>query len=378
MRIVFDVSHIQKGRAGIGRYTTEILKALLAVDSHNEYLLHGWSYSLDQDFINTLRRDNVTLSTARIPGPIRRFYWNGLKTPALTRLLGPFDLFHSSEHFLPPLETERAVVTVYDLASQKYPDLFESRVIRWNRRLRGCIARADAVIVPSVNTKSDLMEILSVPEENIHVVCPPVSAMFVPEGRGGEDQWPKMIYGLERPFVLFVGTLEPRKNIAALIRAFESLCQQLPDEQELDLVLAGKKGWLFEDILKTIGRSPQRERIVYLDYVPDAELPALYRQSEFMVYPSLYEGYGFPVVEAMACGTPVITSNTSPMQEVAGGAAILVDPADTEGLAGAMLELVVQPSERDGLTRLGLEQAKRYSAATTAESVLQLYDGLVP
>ena len=202
--------------------------------------------------------------------------------------------------------------------------------------------------------------------------------MFLPEGSEGEDQWPNMKYGLERPFVLFVGTLEPRKNIPSLIRAFESLCQQLPDEQELDLVLAGKKGWLFEDILKTIGTSPQRERIVYLDYVPDAELPALYRQSEFLVYPSLYEGYGFPVVEAMACGTPVITSNTSSMKEVADGAAILVDPADTDELAGAMLELVVKPSERETLTRLGLERAKRYSAAITAEAVLQLYEDLVP
>ncbi len=378
MKIVFDVSHIQKQRAGIGRYTMELLRSLLSADRRSDYLLHGWSYSLDEKSLRPLERENVSLSLARIPGAVRRFYWRRLKRPMLSSLLGPFDLFHSSEHFLPPLGRERCVVTVYDLASLKYPEMFEGRVLRWNRQIAGAVSRADAIIVPSAHTRADLLETFSVPEEKVRVISPAVPEVFSPAGDEAEDGWLRLKYNLERPFALFVGTLEPRKNLISLIGAFELLCERMPPGQDLDLVIAGKRGWLFEHILKAIATSRRNDRILYLDYVAEKELPALYRLAEFFVYPSFYEGYGFPVLEAMACGTPVITSNTSSMRETAEGAALLVDPTDQIALAEAMLTLMAESSRRIELSRRGLERSRRSSPGDEGQKLIRLYESLVP
>jgi glycosyltransferase involved in cell wall biosynthesis len=377
MRIVFDVSHIQKQRAGIGRYSAELLRSLLSADRVNEYILHGWSYSLDRESILELERDNVSLSLGRIPGPLRRFYWSRMRGPKLSRWLGSYDLFHSSDHFVPPLGEERSIVTVYDLASLKYPEMFEGRVLRWNRKIAKAVSRADAVIVPSAHTRADLCEAFSVPEEKVHVVAPPVPRIFSPAAGEGADGWLRLQYKLERPFALFVGTLEPRKNLISLIGAFEMLCDKIPAGQELDLVIVGKKGWLFEYILKAIATSRRKERILYLDYVPEKELPALYRLAEFFVYPSLYEGYGFPVMEAMACGTPVVTSNTSSMREIAEGVAVLVDPANQEALAEAMFWVQAETSRRDDLARRGLERARSGSPGDAPHKLIRLYERLL-
>jgi glycosyltransferase involved in cell wall biosynthesis len=374
MRIVFDVSYVQKKGAGIGRYTRELLKALLATDRKNEYVLHGWSYLIDKKSITSFRRENVTLSVSRIPGSLKRFYWNNLRSPSLGSILGAFDIFHGAEPLLPPIGEAFGIITVHDLAYLKFPEFFEKRDMRRDPHIRRSVREAAAIIVPSLSTKADLVEMFGVDEQSIHLVRPPLYDGFSSVRDHSRDDRILMKYGLKPPFALFVGVLEPRKNILAIVRALERF--HAGQSVELDLVLVGRQGWLCEGILESIRRSPVRERIHQLSFVPDADLASLYRSAVFFVYPSLYEGFGFPVVEAMTSGLPVITSRNSSLREIAEGAALLVDPHNVDELASAMHELACDDKARDRFAFLGQARIKLLYQESAARRVMRLYDEL--
>lgn len=374
MKIVFDVSYVQKASAGIGRYARALLKDLLAIDRKNEYLLHGWSYLLDRVDIESFRRENVTFSVARIPGSLKRLYWNRLRIPPLESIVGTFDVFHGAEPLLPPLGTAKGIVTVYDLAYRKCPEFFQKRVLRRDPYIRRSVKEAAAIIVPSLNTKADLVEMFGVDERSVYLVRPPLYAGFSPVRDPSRDDSIVRKYRLETPFALFVGVVEPRKNILAIVKALEHLDAGQPGE--LDLVLVGKKGWLCEDILASIHRSPVRARIHQLDFVPDEDLVSLYRSARFFVYPSFYEGYGYPVVEAMASGLPVITSRSSSLGEIAEGAALLVDPYSVDELVAAMRQLAGDDTAHDRLAILGQERIRSLSQSSAAQQIMRLYNEL--
>jgi glycosyltransferase involved in cell wall biosynthesis len=373
MRIAFDVSYIQKYRAGIGRHALTLIKALLDEDRQNGYLLHGWSFGLSVDEISRLARPNTTFSLHRIPGNLKRFYWNTLRVPNIEALVGDVDLFHSTDPLLPPTAKAKTVCTVYDIAYKKFPALFERRVIRWGRYLEQSLQKANAIVVPSQSTKDDLVEMFGVDSARLHIVRVPAAETFAADAVSSDAQVLAKFH-LSRPFLLSVGTVEPRKNFISVVKAFETLCSDT--KIKLDVVLAGKKGWFYEDIFRAINDSSVRERILYLEYVDDRELAALYRRALFTVYPSLYEGYGFPVLEAMACGAPVITSNNSSMKEIAEGAAILVDPHSIEQLVDAMTQLVDGEPRRAELRKEGLRRAHQYTSASAAADILRMYEEL--
>jgi glycosyltransferase involved in cell wall biosynthesis len=374
MTIAFDVSYVQKRRVGLGRYATELLKALLSQDAQNEYKLHGWSYSIDKDWLLGLPMMNAKVYVTRIPGFIKRWYWNQLHFPPLETLIGEFDIFQSIDPFLPPTRGKKTVVAVHDLAYRKFPQFFEPSIVRWDHYVVQSIRRASAIIAPSVQTKSDLVEFFQISPERITVVRPPVNSVFRAEPQPALDDSVRRRYVLKHPFILFVGTLEPRKNVAALIRAFEILCAQR--ERHLELVIVGKLGWLYQGILTAMTHSPVRESIRYLKYVSDDELSALYRSAEFSVYPSFYEGHGSPVIEAMASGKAVITSNSSSLREIGEGAAILVNPTSIEELVEAMRILLEDENRRARLSRLGLQRAGDFSGSAAANGLLALYQSL--
>ena len=370
MTVVFDISYLQQTGAGITRYCRELLRGLLAKDVKNDYVLHGWSLSLDRDEIASLARDNVRLSARRIPGPLKRMYWNRIRFPALGALVGAFDIFHSAEPLLPPLGKGVGVITVHDLAYLRYPRLFQKSVLRRDPFVRGSISRAGAIIVPSLATKSDLVELLGVDERRIHLIRPPVFAGCSPLRERGTDEAVLRKYRLRPPFALFVGVIEPRKNIEAIIRAFEKA------QGDFDLVLVGKPGWLYQGTLLAINRSPARSRIHLLGFVPDRDLPSIYRNARFFVFPSLFEGYGSPVAEAMASGLPVITSRNSSLREIAADAAHLVDPGNDEELTAAMQLLAGDDAACRRLAALGLEQIRKLQEVNAPDAVLRLYDDL--
>ena len=376
MTIAFDVSYIQERRTGYGRASLELLRSLLSLDQENHYALHGWSYSLDNAEITKLAQRNVKISLTRIPGFVRRFYWNTLRTPSIEVFVKDFDLFHSPDPLLPPAGRKRTIATLHDLSYKKFPQFFERHVLRWDKSVARSVKSASAVIVPSEHTKSDLLEFFKIPEERVEVVYFPVSSMFHPGSDAKSDEAVGKKHGLQSPFALFVGTIEPRKNLTRLVKAFEMLHRE--KKSELRLVLVGKRGWLCDRIFETLAVSGVRERIQYLEYVADEELASIYRLAQFLVYPSMYEGYGFPVLEAMASGIPVITSNTSSLKEIGLGAAFLADPMNIEELAQAMQRMAETASLRMELSQRGIEQVKKFSSQTAAAKVLRLYHSLVP
>jgi glycosyltransferase involved in cell wall biosynthesis len=372
MKVVFDVSYIQRGSAGIGRFSLELLKSLLDSGTRNEYILHGWSFSIDEAELGSLRNENVQLSIARIPGPIKRFYWNRLRAPSIGAFLGKFDVFHGAEPLLPPLGNVPGIITVHDLAYVKHPELFEKKVLQRDRYVKRSVRDSAGIIVPSLHTKGDLISLFGVDERKIRVVRPPVHRGCSPVRDPVRDDAVVQKYGLNSPFALFVGVIEPRKNVGGVIKAFEQL--QATHAEDLDLVLVGRNGWFFEGTLRAIADSPVGRRIHRLQFVSDAELVSLYRSARFLVYPSFYEGYGFPVAEAMACGLPVITSNNSSLKEIGGGSVMLVDPHNIEELAAAMLELSENGTTRNRLSASGLIRVQEIHAGSAAHEVAALYE----
>ena len=376
MRIGFDVSHIQVRRAGIGRYSAEVLRALIAAQGDAEIVLHGWSYSLDLAWLASLAERNVTLRVLRLPGHIRRWYWDTCRRPPVDRLTGPLDVFQSCDPFLPPLGGVRGVCTVHDCCQRRYPQFFRKGIHRREKALERSLARAAAVIVPSEQTRDDVIELYHTAPEKIRVMRPPLSSAFhVQTGDDATRDRPAVnaITG-GRPSMLFVGTLEPRKNIVRLIRAYEIAVRGM--EEKIDLVLAGKPGWMCQDVLSALRESPAREWVRYAGYLSDAQTSSLYRMARFFVYPSIFEGFGYPVLEAMASGTPVITSNTSSLAEIAGGAAELVDPLDVDALAHAMVRVADDDARRRELSAAGLERAASLGASGVGSLLIDLYRSL--
>ena len=375
MRIVYDVSHIRRQRAGIGRLATMQLKGVLAADRKREFVLHGWAPDLDVDTIQSFAQTNVKLSIAQLPGTIKRLYWNYLRFPPLNTLIGRFDIFHGAEPLMPPLGNAKSIVSFNDSAYYKFPHFYNKQTAKkWDYLYRRSLRIADVVTVLSENTRRDLIEMMNLPERKIHVVRPPTDPFFSEQKSERDKAHARDKFSLPDQFMLFVGTLEPRKNITSLIKAFEMFLSE--QKRQLSLVIVGRRGWLYEDILTTIQASPVRSSIHLLDYVSDTDLASLYQLAMMFVFPSLYEGHGYPVVEAMASGTPVITSNNSSLKEIGEGAALLINPESTSEICEAIGKLYDNDTLRQEMSQRGRQRAAEFSVERAVNSILQLYSSL--
>jgi glycosyltransferase involved in cell wall biosynthesis len=375
MTIAFDVSHIRRRRAGIGRLSMLLLRGLLSADQQREYLLHGWGPDLDDDTLRSFLQPNVRLATARVPGIVKRMYWNVLRIPRLETFTGHFDIFHGAEPLLPPVGNRRSIITVHDLAYKKFPHFFNTLNARkWDILYRRAILETDAVIVPSENTRNDLLEMFNIPSGKIQVVHPPINPIFSSTGSSEAKAEIRAKFSIPGQFILFVGTIEPRKNIARLVKAFEDFLRG--NNAPVSLVIVGGAGWLYQDVMKTIETSAVRKNILLLDYVTDADLAELYRSAMMFVFPSLYEGHGFPVMEAMASGVPVITSNNSSLKEIGKDVALLIDAENTASITEALQRLYSDEGLRRQMTASGLERAAQYSVKNAVDVILRLYSSL--
>ncbi len=285
------------------------------------------------------------------------------------------DIFHGLKHVIPLFTKVKTVVTVHDLSALKFPFLFHVKSrLYWELLTKRYIKSADKIIAISNSTKEDLIDFFGVSEEKIMVIHLGVNESFLKMG----DDTRKIKDILKRSGVFLsdadkvissVGTIQPRKNYVRLIKAFEILGKN----QDLKLLIAGRRGWKTDEIFDYMKRSEVGDKIHYLGYVLDDALPALYKASDLFVYPSLYEGFGLPPLEAMACGTPVITSNTSSLPEVVGDAGIMVDPYDVKGLGEAMCEVLESDTLQRRMRRKGLERAKKFSWEKTARETVETY-----
>lgn len=299
--------------------------------------------------------------------------WEHLYLPAIVNR-GGFDVFHSPDHILPLLPVKcKKVITVHDLAFLKYPEMFSFKKWAYKKFMNGLsLKRADIVIADSESTKKDLIEICGFDKERIKVVHLGVDESFVSVHDEKKNISIKAKYGLSMPFLLFVGTIEPRKNISGLLDAYSIACEKHGIKE--DLVIVGKKGWLYEPIFKKINGSKYRQKIKVLENVISEDLPAIYSSAELFVYPSLYEGFGLPPLEAMACGTPVITSNVSSLPEVVGDAAIMIDPNNSDELADQISKVLNDKDLQKRLREKGFERAKLFSWDKSALETIKVYE----
>ena len=375
MRIGIDISQLAYPGTGVAVYTDNLVKSLLALDKKNEYTLFFSSLRKkflisNFEFLNKsqIANPNFQTKTFKLPPTLLEFLWNRFHVVSIEIFTGPLDIFHTSDWLEPPTKCPK-VTTIHDLVVYKYPETFTPKgghdiVSNLKRKLKWVKRESKLVIAVSENTKRDIVEILGIPEEKIRVVYEAADEVYNKQQTTNNIDKTKKKYGIKGDYILAVGTREPRKNLKRVIEAHEKLGIS-PPTGGLKLVIAGKFGWGDQSSIIN-----HQSSIKLLGYVPKEDLAVLYSGAKVFVYPSLYEGFGLPVLEAMSCGCPVVTSNVSSMPEVAGDAAVLVNPESmeeiTEGIKKAM-------KEREDLVKKGLKRAKEFSWEKTARQTLEVY-----
>jgi glycosyltransferase involved in cell wall biosynthesis len=327
LRIGIDYTAAVRQGAGIGRYARELVRALEALDQGHDYVLFaamGGQRPADMTWPPGFQMRSVPLSDRTLA-----ILWHRLRLPFWVELAtGPVDIFHSPDFVLPPVRRAKTLVTVHDLSFIRYPQCADANLRAYlNKVVPRSVHRADGVLADSQSTKEDLVALLGVEPARIEVVYPGVEERFRPIEDQALLEKVRARYGLPPHFILGLGTLQPRKNFTRLIEAFADLRSAICD---LHLVIVGGKGWLYENIFATVEQLGLDERVIFPGFVADEHLPALYNLADLFIFPSLYEGFGIPPLEALACGTPVITSNASSLPEVVGEAGLMVEATDTE------------------------------------------------
>ena len=368
MHVVIDAQPLLEPLAGIGRYTNSMLRALGRIDSRNQYYLYyGASFRQSRAALPHFDSPNFHRKLIRFPGRVFRFLTEKLNVLPVGSLLGNYDLYHGMNYHVPRVAFP-SIVNIYDLSYLLFPQYFTRRRLNDIRgKVTSSIERADRILTGSESAKADIVNFLKVPEERVEVTPLGVEEAFKPQG-SEEVNLIRKKHNLPERFILFVGTIEPRKNIINLLRAYHKL-----GRSDIGLVVAGGHGWLFEEIFREVSRLNLRGKVMFPGRVPETDLPALYSAASVFVYPSVYEGFGFPPLEAMACGAAVITSNTSSLPEIVGDAGILVNPEDAGEIAGAIGSVLDDDSKRENMRAKGIERAKRFSWEKCARETLRLY-----
>lgn len=374
MTIYLDVSAAVHSRAGLGRYAESLARHLIAEDgSERRYALF---YNRDRTVrplagldglpVHTIRAGYKPWRMAVLVGQWMRLGFN--------RLVPDATLFHATEHLLMPLRGVPTVLTVHDLIFRRFRQ-YHKRLNYWylNLAMPLYVRHADAIIAISQCTRRDLIAAYGVPPEKVTVVYEAAAPPFAPPSAGQVAQV-RARYGLPERFLLTVGTIEPRKNLPRLLMAFETVARQgLVDAW----VIVGRPGWLYDDFFARLEASPWRKKVILPGFVPDEHLPAVNAAATVAVLPFLYEGFGLPVLEAMACGTPVVCSEASSLPELGGDAARYFDPTDVEAMVATLVEVLSDEALRGEMRRQGLRQAACFSWERAARETRALYDRLI-
>jgi glycosyltransferase involved in cell wall biosynthesis len=366
MRIGIDATALPARRLGAANYTICLTSELLKASSADQFVI--FTKPAQAGLFGAA--PNATIVPVRLPTRTYRLAWEQLALPRLARRYR-LDLLHSP-HYTVPLALEcPSVVTIHDMTFFLFPRSHQLyRRLFFRAMIPRAARRANAIITPSVSTRTDLLRLLGVAENRVRVVLHGVTPDFRPILDCSASRELLARYGIQTPYLLYVGNLEPRKNLPRLLRAFGELLQE---EISAWLVLVGTRGWMNTPIGETVRTLRLGERVRFTGYVEQEDLPTLYSRAAGFVYPSLYEGFGFPVLEAMACGVPVVTSNTSSMAEIAGEAALLVDPFDASALAQALGKVLRDPRLAGDLGRRGLARAREFTWSRTATGTLEVY-----
>ena len=382
MKIAFDCSPLLKQKTGIGWYCYHLLEEFINIPE-DEFSL--FSFGLKS------RKPDLPLGWKERPKTHYHFYapLPGVSLSLLSKcfgervsrpLMAAVDVAHFTNFTAFPIRGAKTVLTVHDLAFLRFPRTIELKsYITLKACLRFSLDIADRIIVPSFSTKKDIVDFYKYPEEKIVVIPLGVNHdIYMPIVDIHSLNAFKQKHSLGR-YILFLGTLEPRKNTARLLDAYSILCKKMGVEQAPDLIFGGGRGWknkAFEVKYQNLDK-PIRNKIRFLGYLPQEELPFLYSGADVFVFPSLWEGFGLPPLEAMACGTPVVTSNVSSLPEVVGDAAILVDPNSAEEIADAIYQILIDEHLALSLRSAGLTQAAKFTWSNTALQTYKVYENTV-
>ncbi len=360
-KIGIDGIPLASAKTGIGHYTLELSRALAAIDPDDEFQLIS-PVPLAAD-------DNLPRNLRKVEAPKRKLWWvAGL--PLYIRR-SSLALFHGTNYDIPLWSQCPTVLSIHDLSLLLYPQTHLKHLVRRARYRLPLMARnATRILTATEHVKREITQHLHVDPAKIAVTPYAPRTDFRPMPRS-ETEATRHRLGVEDVFILFVGTIEPRKNLITLLRAFAET--QMNTAWRPQLVIAGQEGWLMGEMSSYIEREGLKERIRFTGYIADEDLRALYSSCAVCVYPSLYEGFGFPPLEAMGCGAPVIAADVPSLHETVGKAALLVPPTDVQQLARALVEMLGDEQKRTHFSRAGLEWAAQFTWERTARLTLDVY-----
>jgi glycosyltransferase involved in cell wall biosynthesis len=385
MKIAIDAFPAMVRRSGIGYYTMHLISMMAALAPQNDYYLcdplFGRSAMTVVRMDKELRNAKDFFRISGVPFPFvtlaRLFFFVGKVLSGKLATLREVDIYFGTDYRAVFREGMKTAIVIHDMVHEIYPEFIEERTLRYLRRnLRDLAGRSDLLIADSESTRKDIVAHLDVPSGKVRVVHLGVDKRFKPINDPGRLAAVRKRYALPERFILYTGTVEPRKNIEGLIRAYAMLYGE--DNIPQHLVIAGGAGWKTKAVPPLIRSFDINERVRFTGYVKEDDLPAVYSLGDLFVFPSFYEGFGLPVLEAMACGVPVVTSNVSSLPEVAGDAAVPVDPHSVEDIARGMRLLLYDDDMRAACIEKGLERARLFTWEKCARETMAALEELVP
>ncbi len=370
---------MDKHYSGVSEYTFNLVNEFLRLDRNDEFRLYYNSGHDISDRLPVFSEKNVQVFGTRYPNKIFNYALQKLLGyPKIDRVIGGADVFWSPHiNFLSLTKAPHSFLTIHDLSFLRYPEFFNKRKNFWHRliNVKNLADKFDHLIAVSQNTKNDIVELLGVDPDKVTVIHSGIDSDYRPVDDMEKIERVRYKYQLPKKFILYLGNVEPRKNLIGLIRAYNELRHDHPEAADIKLVVAGATGWKIKDIFNELNSSEYRDDIKFLGYVDKADKPALYSSCLVFVYPSFYEGFGFPPLEAMACGAPVVTSNISSLPEVVGSAALTVDPYNFGAIARAIWQILSDEELAERLKREGLERSKWFNWENAARRYLDLFSG---
>ncbi len=368
MRIAINTLGPSKLKAGIGRYVSNLVNDLAKIDNQNKYVI--FANEDNKEWFTNIKNPNFKIIQLGNYSKIKflRILWEQIILP-IHCVLKKIDLLHSPGFTLPIIKTCKQAVTIHDMTFFNYPEhhTFLKRIY-FPLMIKHSVRQADIVFADSESTRQDIIKILNASSDKIKTIHLGVEEIFLKKRNKKELKQTQNKYSLNKKYILFVGTIEPRKNISTLISAFAKL-----QRKDLDLVICGKLGWMYKSIFKTMKQEKVEKQVKLLGFVPDEDLLNLYAGAEMFVYPSFYEGFGLPIVEAMASSCPVITSNLSSTKEIAGDAAILINPNSEQEITISIEKILRNKNLRQNLIKKGLERAEKFTTINAAKNTLKYF-----
>lgn len=375
MRVALDGFPLSSPKTGIGHYTFELSRALAQISPDDTFELIS-PFPFTDSIVQQVQQSSLTNLTLKNPRAtsFRRRWW-AIGLPLFLRQ-NSFDVFHGTNYEVPLWNRQRNILTVHDLSLQLHPEYHEAKLVRRARRRLPLMLRSAALIIAvSESMKSEICEHLKVKPERVVVTPEAPRRNFQPLAISETTRTRERL-GIKPDFILTVGTIEPRKNLLTLVQALDQILRTTSLRPQL--VIAGAEGWLMNELYSFIKNNNLGESLRFIGYTADEDLQALYSSCRVSVYPSLYEGFGLPPLEAMACGAPVITSRIPTIVETVGETAVLVDPLNVEELASSIVRVWSDEKLRAQLSQAGLRQAGQFSWAKTAKLTLGVYHQVLP